>query len=401
MGRKNIKFKNMTNNQIIMAAIPIFGTIALLLAIAFENKDDEPLERKEDTKNTVIVSAIGEESETTLTLDILPLQKSREECMEMYDEFWNLLQKSILCENKSFDEVTSDLSFIDGISGYPFFAEYEAIPRDYIQRDGKLVSKQNDNIPFEIKVQISCDYFDREEILSGTLVNFETDEDKFEREVSDYLNALNEENRTQKTINLDGEIAGQNVTWKVKKKSKLPKIAALCVLAEVAFFVKEKSDKREKIKKRKEKLREEYPEFAMKYALLFNAGLPHAKVIERIVSDKNKTDGDNPLYEELNRVISGVKSGVSLREALAKMSESCDMDEIRYFNGLISRNIQKGGGEMANEIKKAAKDSINMKRDEFKRKSETAGTKLTIPMVILLGIVFVFIMYPAFSQFSF
>lgn len=109
---------------------------------------------------------------------------------------------------------------------------------------------------------------------------------------------------------------------------------------------------------------------------------------------------DSPLYEEIYKANEHVRSGYSLAEALNGMAKECKVREISFFAGMINRNIKKGG-KISDDIRKAAGESTSERREKIKKKAETAGTKLLLPMVLLLLIVFVLIMIPAFESFSF
>ena len=65
-------------------------------------------------------------------------------------------------------------------------------------------------------------------------------------------------------------------------------------------------------KKRRFQLERDFPNFISKLILLVNAGLNVRQAIERIVADSNK---EEPLYKELQCVISDIKAGVLEYEA--------------------------------------------------------------------------------------
>lgn len=96
-----------------------------------------------------------------------------------------------------------------------------------------------------------------------------------------------------------------------------------------------------------------------------------------------------------------MKGGLSQSEALSLFAEGCNVREVKYFVSLINRNIRKGGKDIAALLRKTADESVKIKREELRKKAEMAGTGLLLPMMILLALVFVLIMIPAFAYFSF
>ena len=166
------------------------------------------------------------------------------------------------------------------------------------------------------------------------------------------------------------------------------------------IVLKDKFKESEEGKKRREQILEEYPEFALKYALLNEAGLTHSLIMERLASEHLR-DKNNPLYEELYKAVQKMKGGLSQSEALSLFAEGCNVREVKYFVSLINRNIRKGGKDIAALLRKTADESVKIKREELRKKAEMAGTGLLLPMMLLLALVFVLIMIPAFAYFSF
>ena len=215
------------------------------------------------------------------------------------------------------------------------------------------------------------------------------------------LEERNENERNDKNIELPKELEGVNISWSKKKNNKIPSVIVLSLLCALTVLLKDRLSIGENEKKRREKIIEEYPDFAVKYALLNEAGLTHRQVVERLGAEFKKNKKSSPLYEEIYRVCLDIKGGLSLTEALDLMASRVSVREITFFVGRINRNIKKGGRDFANEIREAAEESSSEKREKIRRKAETAGTRLLIPMVFLLIMVFALIMIPAFDSFSF
>lgn len=201
-------------------------------------------------------------------------------------------------------------------------------------------------------------------------------------------------------VKLPDEVDGIKIEWKEKKQSKVPGIIVLTVTIAGYFLFKQKIQDNKEIKERKESMIKDYPGFAVKYSLLIGAGLNHRQVMEKMVCDYGNRE-DSPLYEELITTLSEIKSGVSQTEALSQMADRIGLREMNQFISLVNQNIRKGGQDIAKEMKTEAENSMNLKREEVKRKAETASTKLLIPMIIHLVIVFALIMIPAFGSLKF
>ncbi len=407
MGRKDSKHKILDKKKtLILIVILAVGIPLIILASKKGNRKtafDESILRSEDGESTkvrlIADSVYGEE---VIDVEVLSKTYSKEEIEEMKPSFLKDLKLSILGKNESFDSIKSTLDLKDKIPGYPFEISYRISPRGFINSSGEITKFPDEKTDIEIEARYGTGDFEDKEIIHLTLLPEELPEDRmFYEELKRRVEFENENDRNKSEITLPTTINGVDVSWKKPQKNTFFKLAVLTVFCAVVFLFKDKLAFSERDKKRREKIINDYPEFAMKYALLCEAGLTHAQALERMGDEYLKSKKNSPLYEELYKVRTDIKGGVSVTQALDRMASDCNIREISYFVGLINRNIRKGGREISSGIRKAAGESIRDKREKIRRKAETAGTKLLLPMVFLLIIVFVLIMIPAFDNFSY
>ena len=395
----------MISKNIKAAALVFAAGIILTLSVSFKNGKTKEIgnsiERAEDGKSeNYKLEAKSVYGDEIIEIDILPRMYSGSEIEELKRGFSKMLKAEIIGENDSFEEIKSNLNLREKIEGYPFEIEYKIRPRGYIGSSGEILETVGEDTEIEIEVTYYTEGFEEKEIIEGCLVAGDLSEkEKFFGNLNKYMQNENENERTNKNFYLPEDFEGVEIKWSEKKKNSVPAMAIMTVLISVLVMIKYMFTYCENEKKRSEAIIDEYPDFAIKYALLNEAGLTHRQVIERLGANYKK--GDNPLYGELHKVCMEIRGGVSLPEALEKMAENCGVREINFFVGRIVRNLKKGGRDIAAEIRNAAEESSSEKREKIRRKAETAGTRLLLPMVFLLIIVFVLIMIPAFDSFSF
>ena len=66
---------------------------------------------------------------------------------------------------------------------------------------------------------------------------------------------------------------------------------------------------------------------------------------------------------------------------------------------LLSQNVKKGTRDILIMMAGEEQNARQTRKEMAKRKGEEAGTKLLIPMVVLLGVVMVIVMLPAIINF--
>lgn len=404
MGRKNSGHKSIKNFKTagIIILLGSFLSILLLYKSRGETSDADVLIREENgKKQSIKLVAESEYGEEDIEIELFSRTYSEEEIVNMKENFLDELKLTVLSGNSSFEEIYDDLAFPEALEGYPFTLGYRVRPRGIVDSSGAIINDIDEETPIELEITYSLEDFEEKETIEGFILpQTKSEEEEFTKKLKKYLDNENENNRSSKTLILPTQINGVNIKWSKKKSTKVPAIIVLTVVCAGFVFFKDRILSGENEKKRREKIIIEYPDFAVKYALLNEAGLTHRQIVDRLASEFEKKK-DSPIYEEIYKVSLDVKGGVPLTDALDSMSKNCGVREITFFVGLINRNIKKGGREISAELRKAADESSSEKREKIRRKAETAGTRLLIPMVFLLIIVFALIMIPAFDSFSF
>lgn len=405
MGRKDSSNSGIRIRKIVTVSALWLGVCIFGIVSSKGRKRGETIEISRPSygeENEVSLTAKTGFGERNIDISILSYLMSEEEVEQNLESFMPALEKVILKENDSLLNITSDIALPDRVEGFPYELEYSITPRGLFDRSGKLVTQVDEPEDFSVEVTVYYDDSEYKRIINARLMNKEQSRDEqFWHQVEEEIKKTNEEDRLSDRVVLPENVNGTSVKWKYKESSKMPEIIVLAILMSVLIIFKNKIESGSNQRKRQEQILRDYPEFAIKYALLIGAGLPNLQTMEKIVSDYRKRNYDAPLYEETALALSEIKSGISQTDALNNLAARCQVREVTQFVSLLNQNIRKGGDRLAGEIKKEAMDSLEKKKEEVRKKAEQAGTKLLLPMILLLIIVFVLIIYPAFGSFSF
>ena len=105
------------------------------------------------------------------------------------------------------------------------------------------------------------------------------------------------------------------------------------------------------------------------------------------------------VYEELvksNRELKLGKSEVSVYEDFGRR---CTGQQYARLSTLLSQNLRKGNSELLRLLNEESMKAFEDRLDRARKAGEEAGTKLLLPMVLMLLIVMVIIMIPAYMTF--
>lgn len=169
--------------------------------------------------------------------------------------------------------------------------------------------------------------------------------------------------------------------------------AILVVAAAAALIVYLDIEVSSAVERKHDEILSDYPEILSKLTLLVNAGM-----VIREAWTKVAYTCDRAMYKEMQLTSEEMNNGVSELDALHNFAQRCSVKEIRKFTSILSQNIQKGGSELTMSLRYMNEESWEEKKQWAKRKGETAGTKLMIPLMIMfVGILFMIIV-PIFSN---
>ena len=149
----------------------------------------------------------------------------------------------------------------------------------------------------------------------------------------------------------------------------------------------------ETLKKKTDKILNEFADVVSKLALLVNAGM----ILKEAWTKVSET-GDGELYQEMRRTVTQINNGVSEVDAYAEFGTRCTSPEIKKFTSTIIQGLVKGNRELVEMIKQQSREIWDAKRHRVKQAGEKAASKLLIPICIMFVGVLIMIIVPIFAN---
>ena len=177
--------------------------------------------------------------------------------------------------------------------------------------------------------------------------------------------------------------------------------AAVMTAAAAAYFIADK-DLHKRLEKRKECARREYPEVVHKLALFIGAGMTVRGAFQKIAGDyevrRQNGSRASPAYEEMLYACRELRSGVSEGASYEHFGRRTGLQEYIRLSALLMQNLKKGNKALLERLRDEADKAATEQLQQGKKLGEAAGTKLLVPMVLMLAVVMAVIMIPAFSN---
>lgn len=149
----------------------------------------------------------------------------------------------------------------------------------------------------------------------------------------------------------------------------------------------------ERIKKRSEKMLNEFSNVVSKLALLTNAGMiMHEAWIEVAYT------GETEIYKEMQIAVDQMNNGVSEADALFAFGSRCVVPEIKKFTSTIVQGISKGNSELVAMLQEQSREVWSLKKQNVRRQGEKAASKLMLPMMIMFVGILIMVVVPIFAN---
>ena len=333
---------------------------------------------------------------------------TEEETNRLSDELLDQLPELIRGENRSLNYVTGNLNLISSAEGYPFRISWESSDYSFADTDGTVHAEQIRSGEHErIQLTATLSYEGRKSGRSYDVLIFrkpKSTEEKLDEEIWKELEEEENRSRSESTLQLPSAVNGVALQWEEKKEDQSLLLFILLVAAGVLAYVGKDQELHKKVQDRDRELALDYPLILSKLTLYLGAGMSMRNIFCRLGEEyqKKREEGGEKryVYEEILLVCRELDNGISETAAYTNFGKRCRSGHYSKLSTLLISNLKKGNGELLKALQEEADRSFEQRRSIARQMGEEAGTKLLLPMMIMLGVTLVIIMIPAYFSFS-
>lgn len=344
----------------------------------------------------------GEEPEV-FTVSVPERQLTQQEANELYQEFWEKLKQEALGDNPSWQQVTSSLALLEELEGYPFTVSWRSSDYERIGTGGTVhdpVEQEPVTLTAEIRY---LDYLWREELEAVVTPRHLEGTELLVAQIREAYCLAEEEASVMDRITLPSSLNGKQLFWREIREDYSLVLMAMTVCTAAAIFLFQDRDLHQQVLKRREKMRGTYPVVLNKLALYLGAGMTIRGAFQKIALDyheRSNKGNDQPLYEEMLYACNQLQAGISESRAYEMWAARTGLQDCARLSAMLVQNLKKGNAALLSRLKeegdKALQEDLNLRR----KKGEEAGTRLLVPMIMMMAIVMVLVMVPAFQSFG-
>lgn len=358
---------------------------------------------EEQDKEEDLTVSIGE-YERDISVSIPAKRYSDSEYKAKLDKAMKYVKENYLGENTSAKEVSESLNLITSVPDNAIAISWKCDEDNIVAEDGSL-DRLELREPKAVQITAVFSYFDKEDkmILDFTVVPVVKSEsellwDKWK----DMYTELSESTKSKNFLQLPSVVEGKKISYQIPEKNYILLIVALGIIIIALIPTVLDSRMQEKIKQREQELRIDYPEFANKFVLLISAGLNCKGAWHRMTQEYKRKlkDGSKKryLYEEMLLTERQLDNGMNEGKAYELFGRRMGLLKYMKFSTVLVQNLKKGSADLLNILEYEASDVLKERRENAKILGEEAGTKLLMPMMLMMVEVFAIIIIAAFQN---
>lgn len=333
---------------------------------------------------------------------------TKEELGELKEQLQKELQELIKGRNEDISHVREDLELVTAVQGYPFTLTWKSSNENRIRSDGKVNKEEVPSCGEWVLLQVTVndglqgkkDVFEYEVCVLPEVLS---EEEAIFRQLSEKLLEESTKNIQEPQIVLPKEVNGTAVSWERKEEDNSIFLLFLFLLGSVLAGKGMDYDLEKSLKKRNRQLSEEYAVFVNKLRLYLAAGLTLRNAFVRITAEygRLKKKGEkNYLYEELKIGCFQLENGVPEEQVYLDFGRRCRQMRYRHLSFLLGVQLKQGNEQLLKVLEREADSAMEEHRNLAKKAGEEAGTKLLFPMILMLVVVMLLVLLPAYLDFS-
>lgn len=385
----------------------IVAAVFFLVMAVFAGKkpQEDGILRPAPGKDAVSVQVqIGlETGPTELPVTVGALEYEESKIEELHREAEQYLEAVVPGENEGFGKVTQGLAFPTALPQTGGDIIWSTDAPWLVTAEGEVLNHGLE-APETVEIVAKISYGSEVRVFSKIITVYPavyTEEELLLQRIQEVLAAREEETRTGERFFLPEEVLGYPV-WQAENAgfSAAGFLVLLAVAVPLLLYSGYFGSLDTRRKERKEQAEGCYSEFVTKLSLLLAAGNSVRQAFVRLASEYEKNHGPaHVLAAELRVTKQELDNGRSETVVYEDFGRRIGVLAYRRMASLLTQSVSRGVQGMRNLLLQEAKEVMAQEKAHIRQKGEQAGTKLLLPMMGMLFLVFAILLVPAFQSF--
>jgi len=359
----------------------------------------------EGTKELELDIKVNGNARDEIRIEVSEQKYKDDEINEMFKRCIGKIEKEILGENQSLDCVVTDLNLMRELKDEPVKISWELEDYEVMNIYGEIQEDRTveEGTLLNLKAVITYTQDQEKQMLyECTAMVYPkelTSSEKFVRKIQEQIRKEDTDTQTDGMLVLPETIEGRDIEYYHQMEMRGFVLVIMAVLMGVLFYAQEIQNQGQEQQKKNQQMMKDYPEIINKLTLFLGAGMTMKKAFRKVVTDYEagkRIWGTRFAYEEMKVALREMESGITEAESYERFGKRCNIQEYIRLGALLSQNMRKGTKGLTHILRLEAIQAFENRKAAAKKFGEEAGTKLLVPMFIMLTVVLVMVIVPAF-----
>lgn len=358
----------------------------------------------------------------TYSVTVQPRQYTRLEAAARARQILQQFPQALLGDNAAADQIRAPLRIPSAQEAEPFSLSWESSRYAVLDSDGSIFNSDYSAEQAE-EVELTAvlsygDYQFRKKMAFVVRAPAWDESQLLSRKIGEALRSGERETAESGRFPLPSSAGGKALAWQEQVEDASAGILVLGAAACILFWYVMDYRLHEKTRARNRQLAIDYPQFISRLVLYLGAGMSVRNVFYRCAAQyragagtgagpagrgeakKARREAPRWLYEEILLVCNELDGGIPEAEAYMHFGNRCRSRQYTKLCTLLVQNLRRGNDALLQVLQEEAKSSFEERKNLARELGEEAGTKLLLPMMLLLGITMLIIIVPAYFSFS-
>ncbi|WP_143468861.1 hypothetical protein [Lachnoclostridium sp. An118] len=414
---KNCKYRNLI---LLVSVLSLLGSAALLVSDAGRAAAEQrQIERNSygqgEKTESFQITVDGERAEEALDITVGERQYTAEELQDIFDRAAEELEVLALGANESLDQVTEDLSLAARLPDLPIAVEWELDRYDVLTVSGEIqetalreaLEEEPEGVLVNLKAFMTYTQDQTRQAVHEMTVRLcpapRTKEEELLDKIRGKITEYGNENKTEEMIKLPEEVDGREISYHYQMDARGMVVLAMGAVTVLLLFCLERQNEKKDEEKKKQQMMMDYPQIVSQLNLLLGAGMSSKSAWKKIVDDyqrRKPARGTRAAYEEMASTWNEMCGGVPEKDCYESFGSRCGLQDYMKLGALLSQNLRRGTKGLADALRLEGLHAFEERKALARRRGEEAGTRLLLPMFLMLAVVLVIVIVPAFLSIS-
>ena len=329
----------------------------------------------------------------------------KDEIKKLAAEVSDILPDLMLNQNISLEEVRDKLNLVNKVEGYPFQISWESDNYELVYTDGTINNehvKENGEVVNLTATFIYDDYREEHTYAIRICSPVYSAEELIKRKVYEEIARREELYGKEPHMELPDMVESRAIRWTEKKEDSSGYLFLLACIAAISIYFLQDRDLYKKAEQRNRQMLLDYPGIISKLTLYMGAGMTIRNAFCKIACDyeNEKNHEKRYVYEEMLITCHELNNGISETSAYENFGKRCRLPQYTKLSNILIQNLKKGSNSILSVLRQEVVTAFEERKSTAKKLGEEAGTKLLFPMMLMLSIVMILIIVPAYFSFS-